>query len=83
MLTVYGIVFISDEIPSEYIKPLDSIEISKLLDLQKPTVSCFARYPVRIKKRSFNYLSHTMSIALFYGIPVVQLVVIYQRVSIS
>lgn len=31
--------------------------------------------------KSFNYLWHIMNIGLFYGIPVVQLMISYQRVS--
>lgn len=61
--------------------PMNLLEVKNLLDMNDHTVSCFARHPIRIKKRSYNYLSHTLSIAIFYSIPVVQLVVTYQRVS--
>lgn len=33
------------------------------------------------EKKSYGYLWHVVSIAIFYGIPVVQLVITYQRVS--
>lgn len=42
-----------------------------------------AKFPKKDKKRSFNYLWHILSIAIFYSIPVVQLVVTYQRVIIK
>lgn len=35
------------------------------------------------ERKSFNYLWHIMNVSLFYGIPVVQLMVSYQRVNIS
>lgn len=43
-------------------------------------VSQLSRTPIKNKRKSFNYLWHIMSIALFYSIPVVQLVITYQRV---
>lgn len=61
--------------------PLTVEEKTRIVLTRDVTVSTFARYPKRIEQRSFNYLSHTASIALFYSIPVIQLVVTYQRVS--
>ncbi|KAJ8935540.1 hypothetical protein NQ314_012744 [Rhamnusium bicolor] len=69
-----------DIIITDYIEPLSEDQIRTLLKTEKLTVSFFSRHPKRIKQRSYNYLSHTLSIALFYSIPVVQLVVTYQRV---
>lgn len=43
-------------------------------------VSQLSRTPIKNKRKSFNYLWHIMNIALFYSIPVVQLVITYQRV---
>lgn len=34
------------------------------------------------KKKSFNYLWHIMNIGLFYGIPVVQLMLSYQKIVV-
>lgn len=64
----------------DYIEPISEDEINKIVLTRDLTVDKFAKYPWRIKQRSFNYLSHTASIALFYSIPVIQLVVTYQRV---
>ncbi|KAJ8978689.1 hypothetical protein NQ317_004217 [Molorchus minor] len=58
---------------------LSKDEIKELLHLGKLTVSHFSRYPKTSKQRSYDYLSHTMSTAIFYSIPVVQLVITYQR----
>lgn len=55
-------------------------EINKIILSEDLRVNTLAKYPKRIKQRAFNYLSHTASIALFYSIPVIQLVVTYQRV---
>uniref|UniRef100_A0AAR5P121 Uncharacterized protein n=2 Tax=Dendroctonus ponderosae TaxID=77166 RepID=A0AAR5P121_DENPD len=64
----------------DYIEPLTDEEINKIILSKDLTVDTFAKYPKRIRQRAFNYLSHTASIALFYSIPVIQLVVTYQRV---
>lgn len=64
----------------DYIEPKTDEEINRIILSKDLTVDVFAKYPRRIKQRSFNYLSHTTSIALFYSIPVIQLVVTYQRV---
>ncbi|KAF7272265.1 hypothetical protein GWI33_014926 [Rhynchophorus ferrugineus] len=64
----------------DFIEPITDEEINKIILSKDLTVDTFAKYPQRIKQRSFNYLSHTSSIALFYSIPVIQLVVTYQRV---
>lgn len=52
----------------------------ELLSAQELTVNLLARAPDKDKKRSYNYLWHILSIAIFYSIPVVQLVITYQRV---
>ncbi|XP_023029154.2 sid-1-related A [Leptinotarsa decemlineata] len=57
-----------------------SEQIARLLSNGSLTVADFSTDPKRIKRRSFNYLSHTLSVAIFYSIPVVQLVVTYQRI---
>lgn len=62
--------------------PLTVTQISQLLETKQIRVSDFSRHPIRIKKRSYNYLSHILSIAIFYSIPVIQLVFTYQRVII-
>lgn len=64
----------------DYIEPMSDDEINKIILTEDLTVNTLAKYPKRIKQRAFNYLSHTASIALFYSIPVIQLVVTYQRV---
>ncbi|XP_066157287.1 SID1 transmembrane family member 1-like [Euwallacea fornicatus] len=64
----------------DHIEPLTEDEVNEILLSKNLTVDTFAKYPKRIKQRAFNYLSHTASIALFYSIPVIQLVVTYQRV---
>lgn len=64
----------------DYIEPMSDDEINKIILTEDLTVKTLAKYPKRIKQRAFNYLSHTASIALFYSIPVIQLVVTYQRV---
>ncbi|XP_066249476.1 SID1 transmembrane family member 2-like [Euwallacea similis] len=64
----------------DYIEPITEDEVNEILLSKNLTVNTFAKYPKRIKQRAFNYLSHTASIALFYSIPVIQLVVTYQRV---
>lgn len=45
------------------------------------TVDLLSQHPAKNKRKSFNYLWHINSIALFYSIPVVQLVITYQRVN--
>nr|CAH7721468.1 unnamed protein product [Callosobruchus chinensis] len=67
-------------IVSDYYQNMDVHQVCSLLKENRPTLSLLARHPHKIKKRSYNYLSHTLSIALFYSIPVVQLVVTYQRI---
>ncbi|RZC40785.1 Sid-1-related A [Asbolus verrucosus] len=52
----------------------------QLLQKKTLTVNLLARAPVKDRKRSYNYLWHILSIAIFYSIPVVQLVSTYQRV---
>lgn len=64
----------------DYIEPMSDDEINRIILTEDLTVNTLAKYPKRIKQRAFNYLSHTASIALFYSIPVIQLVVTYQRV---
>lgn len=76
----FNLFVVSDQIDGEQIRPLDSTEIRQLLDSRNLVLTNFARFPIRIKKRSYNYLSQTLNVALFYSIPVVQLVVTYQRV---
>lgn len=52
--------------------------------LGKPVLylSDLARKDPRIlKKKSYFYLWHVLTVALFYGLPVVQLVITYQNVS--
>ncbi|VEN64016.1 unnamed protein product, partial [Callosobruchus maculatus] len=68
----------SDTIMTDVYRHMDVQQVCRLLRENKPTLSLLARHPRRIKKRSYNYLSHTLSIAIFYSIPVVQLVVTYQ-----
>ncbi|CAG9856719.1 unnamed protein product [Phyllotreta striolata] len=51
--------------------------ILRTIDLN---LSLLAGCPDVIKRRSYNYLWHTLSIAIFYSIPVVQLVFTYQRI---
>ncbi|XP_050304871.1 SID1 transmembrane family member 1-like [Anthonomus grandis grandis] len=63
----------------DVIEPLTIEEKRKIVLSEEVTVNMLAKYPGRIKQRSFNYFSHTASIALFYSIPVIQLVVTYQR----
>ncbi|KAJ8920109.1 hypothetical protein NQ315_011765 [Exocentrus adspersus] len=62
------------------LEPRSEVEIKELLRNEDPTVSYFARTPKMIKRRSYNYLCHTFSVALFYSIPVIQLGFIYQRI---
>ncbi|CAG9828914.1 unnamed protein product [Diabrotica balteata] len=69
-----------DVIVTDYFEALSEEQISSLLKSLNLTVSEFSRHPKRIKKRSYNYLYHTLSIAIFYSIPVVQLVFTYQRI---
>ncbi|KAJ8945172.1 hypothetical protein NQ318_001638 [Aromia moschata] len=69
-----------DIIVTDYYEPLSEDQINRLLRTKNLNVACFSKHPKRIKQRSYNYLSHTLSIALFYSIPVVQLVVTYQRI---
>ncbi|XP_044759074.1 SID1 transmembrane family member 1-like isoform X2 [Coccinella septempunctata] len=57
----------------------NTTEIKELLETTKLNVKMVSRYPVKTKKRSFNYLWHVLSVSIFYGIPVVQLVTTYQR----
>uniref|UniRef100_V5G0U6 SID1 transmembrane family member 1 n=2 Tax=Anoplophora glabripennis TaxID=217634 RepID=V5G0U6_ANOGL len=61
-------------------EPLSEFAIQDLLKKDILTVNYLARQPRRIRKRSYNYLSHILSIAVFYSIPVVQLGVTYQRI---
>nr|CAI5856012.1 unnamed protein product [Callosobruchus analis] len=70
----------NDAIVTDFYQHMDVEQVCRLLRENKPTLSLLARHPRKIKKRSYNYLSHTLSIALFYSIPVVQLVVTYQRI---
>ncbi|VEN33856.1 unnamed protein product [Callosobruchus maculatus] len=70
----------SDTIMTDVYQHMDVQQVCRLLRENNPTLSLLARHPRRIKKRSYNYLSHTLSIAIFYSIPVVQLVVTYQRI---
>ncbi|CAH1102697.1 unnamed protein product [Psylliodes chrysocephalus] len=70
----------NDVIVTDYFEPMSEQQIYKILVTDHLTLSEFARHPARIKKRSYNYLWHTLSIAIFYSIPVVQLVVTYQRI---
>lgn len=65
----------------DHIEPLTDEDINKIILSKDLKVQTFAKYPKRIRQRAFNYLSHTASVALFYSIPVIQLVVTYQRVS--
>lgn len=56
---------------------------SKEIILSKPVLylSDLARKDPRIlKKKSYQYLWHVLTVALFYGLPVVQLVITYQKV---
>ncbi|CAH1990163.1 unnamed protein product [Acanthoscelides obtectus] len=69
-----------DVIVTDHYHHMDGEQVCKLLQENRLTLSLLARQPRKIKKRSYNYLSHTLSIALFYSIPVVQLVVTYQRI---
>nr|CAI5848922.1 unnamed protein product [Callosobruchus analis] len=39
------------------------------------------KHPKIIIKRSYLYFYNVLTVAVFYGLPVVQLVVTYQRVS--
>ncbi|KAK9887856.1 hypothetical protein WA026_000164 [Henosepilachna vigintioctopunctata] len=57
----------------------NSTEIKSLLAASMLNVKMVSKYPVKTKKRSFNYLWHVLSVSIFYGIPVVQLVATYQR----
>ncbi|XP_056636312.1 SID1 transmembrane family member 1-like isoform X2 [Diorhabda sublineata] len=66
---------------SDYFEPMSEEQIIKILKEDHLNLSQFARYPKRIKQRSYNYLWHTLSIAIFYSIPVVQLVITYQRIE--
>lgn len=71
----------NDVAVSDYFEPMSEEQISKILKLDHLSLSQFARYPKIIKRRSYNYLWHTLSIAIFYSIPVVQLVITYQRIE--
>ncbi|KAK9746974.1 dsRNA-gated channel SID-1 [Popillia japonica] len=51
--------------------------IHRYLDRDELTVQDFCAK--RMQRKSFNYFWHIMNIAIFYGIPVVQLMVAYQR----
>ncbi|KAL3274294.1 hypothetical protein HHI36_015699 [Cryptolaemus montrouzieri] len=57
----------------------NTVEINSLLEAPTLNVKMVSQYPVKTKKRSFNYLWHVVSVSIFYGIPVVQLVSTYQR----
>ncbi|KAG5866897.1 hypothetical protein JTB14_037848 [Gonioctena quinquepunctata] len=67
------------DIPDGF-QSLSQQQIRDILGSDRLTVDQCARHPRRLEKRSYNYLYHTLSIAIFYGIPVVQLVVTYQRI---
>ncbi|KAL1492112.1 hypothetical protein ABEB36_012602 [Hypothenemus hampei] len=64
----------------DYITPISNDEIDCIVTAKELTLEKFAKFPKRIRQRAFNYLSHTGSVALFYSIPVIQLVITYQRV---
>ncbi|KAL3268179.1 hypothetical protein HHI36_007305 [Cryptolaemus montrouzieri] len=59
--------------------PRSSADILYVLEKPELNVKVLTKYPLKDKKRSFNYLWHIISIAIFYSIPVVQLVITYQR----
>ncbi|KAF5284132.1 hypothetical protein FQR65_LT00132 [Abscondita terminalis] len=62
---------------------ITEVEFSRELILTKPVLylSDLARKDPRIlKKKSYFYLWHVLTVALFYGLPVVQLVITYQKV---
>ncbi|CAH0555525.1 unnamed protein product [Brassicogethes aeneus] len=60
--------------------PMSMVQVNKLLGDRDVRLTNLAMNPLKDTKKSFNYLWHICSIALFYSIPVVQLVVTYQRV---
>lgn len=41
------------------------------------------KHPNELKKGSYLYLYNVLTVALFYALPVVQLVITYQRVSLQ
>ncbi|XP_044754541.1 SID1 transmembrane family member 1-like isoform X2 [Coccinella septempunctata] len=59
--------------------PRSSMDIVYVLEKPDLNVKVLTKYPLKDKIRSFNYLWHIISIAIFYSIPVVQLVIAYQR----
>lgn len=59
--------------------PRNSADLRSLLEADTLTVKMLSQYPIKAKKRSYNYLWHVLSVSVFYGIPVVQLVSTYQR----
>lgn len=61
--------------------PRSCMDIDYVLEKPDLNVKVLTKYPMKDKIRSFNYLWHIISIAIFYSIPVVQLVMAYQRVS--
>lgn len=71
-----------EEVEEEVVAdPVITIEERKKLLTQKQlTVDLLARAPKKDRRRAYNYLWHILSIAIFYSIPVVQLVSTYQRV---
>ncbi|CAH0555524.1 unnamed protein product [Brassicogethes aeneus] len=70
-----------DSANGDLLKPQSANRIDYLLNLDNLKLNALAQHPKIDKRRSFNYLWHICSIALFYSIPVVQLVVTYQRVA--
>lgn len=60
--------------------PVSRTDIDRYLEKDQLDLKSLAKYPLKDKRRSFNYLWHILSIAIFYSIPVVQLVITYQRV---
>ncbi|KAK9881818.1 hypothetical protein WA026_017331 [Henosepilachna vigintioctopunctata] len=67
-----------DEVDDAY--PRSVQDIIYVLEKNNLDVKTLTKYPLKDKKRSFNYLWHIMSIAIFYSIPVIQLVITYQRI---
>ncbi|XP_045475523.1 SID1 transmembrane family member 1-like isoform X3 [Harmonia axyridis] len=59
--------------------PRSTMDIVYVLEKPDLNVKVLTKYPLKDKIRSFNYLWHIISIAIFYSIPVVQLVIAYQR----
>ncbi|KAK4877903.1 hypothetical protein RN001_010409 [Aquatica leii] len=62
---------------------ITEVDYNRELILTKPVLylSDLARKDPRVlKKKSYFYLWHVLTVALFYGLPVVQLVITYQKV---